>query len=255
VAGGSVVALALVVDPSRSAGTRDYRHGPADVCRELALLAMLSTRWTGQPQRWAAPLAGFMGAGRRRSSRLCAERTRCSMRSGGSGRRSGWRWSLQRSYACAGICTAAADCGSLYPLLTVYALCAVGGCYQTIRESLDRRTYPATGQLVDVGGHRLHLQCVGTGSPTVHPRIRLGETMPIGHGFRLPSHARPGCASTIARVEGGAMTRPVPQDGVAVATYLHTLLDRARVPGPFVLVATRQARSTSGSSPATILSR
>src|SRR3954468_8966469 len=30
----------------------------------------------------------------------------------------------------------------VYPLLAAYALCAVGGGYQTIRESRDRRAYP-----------------------------------------------------------------------------------------------------------------
>ena len=44
---------------------------------------------------------------------------------------------------------------------------AVGGGYETVRESLDARAYPPPGQLIDVGGHRLHLYCTGSGSPTV----------------------------------------------------------------------------------------
>ena len=55
----------------------------------------------------------------------------------------------------------------LYPVLAVLAIAAVGGGYETVRESLDARAYPPPGQLVDVGGHRLHLHCTGTGSPTV----------------------------------------------------------------------------------------
>ena len=35
------------------------------------------------------------------------------------------------------------------------------------RAAADARAYPAPGELIDVGGHRLHLYCVGTGSPTV----------------------------------------------------------------------------------------
>ena len=58
----------------------------------------------------------------------------------------------------------------------------------------------------------------------------------IGDGFRRPSQPTRGCASTIARAEAGAIRYPLPQDGVAVATDLHILLDRAHVPGPFVLV-------------------
>ena len=43
----------------------------------------------------------------------------------------------------------------------------VGAAYQAVATELDRRAYPPTGQLIDVGGYRLHLQCVGQGSPTV----------------------------------------------------------------------------------------
>ena len=55
----------------------------------------------------------------------------------------------------------------VYPVVAVFAIAAVGGGYQTVREALDARIYPPPGQLVDVGGHRLHLHCTGSGSPTV----------------------------------------------------------------------------------------
>ena len=56
---------------------------------------------------------------------------------------------------------------ALSPVLAVLMVAAVGGGYETVRESLDARIYPIPGQLVDVGGHRMHLHCTGTGSPTV----------------------------------------------------------------------------------------
>ena len=46
-------------------------------------------------------------------------------------------------------------------------LSAIGGGYETVRESIDAAAYPMPGQLIDVGGHRLHLNCTGSGSPTV----------------------------------------------------------------------------------------
>ena len=64
----------------------------------------------------------------------------------------------------------------VYPLLGVYALCAFGGGYQTIRESIDRRMHVVPGQLIDVGGHRLHLNCIGSGTPAVILESGLGET-------------------------------------------------------------------------------
>jgi hypothetical protein len=55
----------------------------------------------------------------------------------------------------------------LYLVLAALGIAAVGGGYETVRESLDARAYPMPGQLVDVGGHRLHLHCTGSGTPTV----------------------------------------------------------------------------------------
>ena len=49
----------------------------------------------------------------------------------------------------------------------VFILAGAGFVYQTIATEQDKAAYPPPGQLVDVGGHRLHIQCVGAGSPTV----------------------------------------------------------------------------------------
>jgi hypothetical protein len=38
----------------------------------------------------------------------------------------------------------------------------------------DARRDPPSGQLVDVGGHRLHVYCVGQGGPTVVLDAGLG---------------------------------------------------------------------------------
>src|SRR5918912_2928330 len=54
---------------------------------------------------------------------------------------------------------------ALFGLLVVLGL--IGAGYEAIAAAGDARRYPAPGQLVDVGGYRLHIQCVATGSPTV----------------------------------------------------------------------------------------
>ena len=46
-------------------------------------------------------------------------------------------------------------------------LVIVGAAYQFVGMVLDRMHYPPPGRMVDVGGHRLHLYCIGKGSPTV----------------------------------------------------------------------------------------
>jgi pimeloyl-ACP methyl ester carboxylesterase len=124
----------------------------------------------------------------------------------------------------------------VYPLLGVYALCAVGGGYQTLRESLDRRTNPAPGQLIDVGGHRLHLNCAGSGTPAVILESGLGEGSAYW-GWISTAVARDTKVCVYDRAgRGWSEPASVPQDGFAVARDLHVLLERAHVQGPFVLV-------------------
>lgn len=52
--------------------------------------------------------------------------------------------------------------------LSISAILLLTGIfYQTVSETLDRRRYPPQGELVDIGGFRLHLNCIGQGTPTV----------------------------------------------------------------------------------------
>jgi pimeloyl-ACP methyl ester carboxylesterase len=88
------------------------------------------------------------------------------------------------------------------------------------------------GQLIDVGGHRLHLNCTGTGSPTVVLEPGGGE-MSSNLGWITPGIARVCVYDRAGR--GWSDSAETPQDGVQIATDLHTLLHRGHVPGPYVL--------------------
>jgi pimeloyl-ACP methyl ester carboxylesterase len=124
----------------------------------------------------------------------------------------------------------------VYPLLAMYALSAIGGSYQTLRESVDRGLNVAPGRLFDVGGHRLHLHCVGSGTPTVILESGLGETEAYW-GWIAPAVARDTQVCMYDRAgRGWSDPAPAAQDGLAVASDLHRLLDLARIPGPVVLV-------------------
>lgn len=46
-------------------------------------------------------------------------------------------------------------------------LLLVGYIYELMAETADTKAYSPFGQMVDVGGYRLHLNCIGTGSPIV----------------------------------------------------------------------------------------
>ena len=63
---------------------------------------------------------------------------------------------------------------SLILFALVCVLVTTGAVYQAVMTEVDRRALPAPGQLVDVGGYRLHLRCLGSGSPTVILESALG---------------------------------------------------------------------------------
>jgi hypothetical protein len=46
-------------------------------------------------------------------------------------------------------------------------LVLAGLIFQAIGSARDARRFPPPGQLVNVGGHRLHIYCMGEGTPAV----------------------------------------------------------------------------------------
>jgi pimeloyl-ACP methyl ester carboxylesterase len=84
-----------------------------------------------------------------------------------------------------------------------------------------------SGELVDVGGHRLHISCTGTGSPTVVLEGGLGEPSTMMAGWIAPSVATTTRVCVYDRA-GRGWSEPAPdsQDGLAVVADLHTLLER-----------------------------
>jgi pimeloyl-ACP methyl ester carboxylesterase len=197
-----------------------------------ALLAVLSVRFSTQPQRWAAaPAVFFAVAGL--VSLLGSEAVRDVF---------GWVWPPAllalvvwmiirvrrqvRSRAARWL---------LYPVLAALMVAAVGGGYETVRESLDARTYPMPGQLVDVGGHRMHLHCTGTGSPTVVLEPGQGGAS-SDSGWVASAVARDSTVCVYDRAgRGWSDGANGPQNAAQIAADLHTLLERAQVPGPYVL--------------------
>jgi hypothetical protein len=57
---------------------------------------------------------------------------------------------------------------TLAALVGLIVVLGLGGAvYESAAEAADVRAYPPPGQMVDVGGYRLHINCTGAGSPTV----------------------------------------------------------------------------------------
>jgi pimeloyl-ACP methyl ester carboxylesterase len=126
----------------------------------------------------------------------------------------------------------------LWLTVGILSLAALGAGYQMIATAMDRRALPAPGQMIDVGGYRLHLYCVGEntdGRPTVILESGLGATS-SSWGWIQPSVAKTTrvCAYDRAGM-GWSDSSPAPRNAQNIAAELHTLLQNAQIPGPYVL--------------------
>jgi pimeloyl-ACP methyl ester carboxylesterase len=230
---GLVVALLLVAAPFIPA--EESRVTGAVLCGFAVgwvLLAVLSVRFTDQPQRWAVAPALLLGLGG-----LVLVVFGSSVQAVLN-----WVWPpVMLALAIWVIVRVHRQLRSrgarwlLYVVVGVLALASIGGGYETVREAMDARAYPAPGRLIDVGGHRLHLSCIGSGSPTVVLEPGAGN-MSSSLGWITPAVARDTRVCVYDRAgRGWSEPADVPQDGVQIATDLHTLLQRGQVPGPYVL--------------------
>lgn len=231
---GLVLALALVALPFAGASENTI-SGVVLLAFAIgwALLALLS-RWTDQPQTWAAVPAGVMAT----CGAVLLAWPHAVMHDW-----IGWVWPLVLLSLVGWMIVrsrralrSAARPWLLYPVFGVLALSGVGGLYEVAQETTDRTDLSMPGQLVDVGGYRLHLNCTGSGSPTVVLLPGAGE-ISATWGWIAPAVARDARVCVYDRAgRGWSEGATSQQDGVALATDLHNLLDRAHERGPFVLV-------------------
>src|SRR5919199_1158755 len=118
----------------------------------------------------------------------------------------------------------------------VVVLGFAGAVYESMAEAADVRAYPPPGQLVDVGGYRLHINCTGEGSPTVVVESGWGDMSAIW-GWVQPEVAKTTRVCTYDRAGmGWSEASPEPRVAREYAKELHTLLANAQEPGPYVLV-------------------
>jgi len=102
----------------------------------------------------------------------------------------------------------------------------------------NRPTQPPPGRLVDIGGRSLHIRCVGpaTGGPTVILSAGAGDYSNRWTAVQdlLVPRIR-SCAYDSAGL-GWSEPGPTPRTLQQEVFELHALLEKAKVPGPFVLV-------------------
>jgi pimeloyl-ACP methyl ester carboxylesterase len=122
-------------------------------------------------------------------------------------------------------------------LLGGVAVLAGAGCaYQMIAEVRDKRKTPPLGRLVAVNGHRLHIHCTGVGNPSVI--LDAGLSCSLLDWSRVqPAIARVTHVCAYDRAGyGWSDAGPRPRTSQHLVNELHTLLKRAGIAGPYILV-------------------
>ena len=121
-------------------------------------------------------------------------------------------------------------------LALILGLILTGAIYESAAETADAQAFPPPGQMVDVGGYRLHLNCTGSGSPTVVIDTGWGGAS-AGWGWVQPEVAKTTRICTYDRAGmGWSEVSSQPRTAREFAKELHTLLAKANEPGPYVLV-------------------
>src|SRR5215211_4310797 len=121
-------------------------------------------------------------------------------------------------------------------VVTLLVLAVAGAIYQAIATERAERAYPPPGEMVDVRGYSLHINCAGQGSPTVVLDAGSGGfsaqwvrvQREVSGTTRVCSYDRAGM--------GWSEMGPEPRDAKQISSELHTLLKGANIEGPYVLV-------------------
>ena len=115
----------------------------------------------------------------------------------------------------------------------------VGILYEWVARSRAASSHPVPGRLVDIGGRALHLDCRGSGSPTVVFEAGLDANGSLAWSAVHDSVAATTRACAYDRA-GIMWSAPAPEgearDAQAVAADLGRLLDASGEPGPYVVV-------------------
>ncbi|HEY6876879.1 MAG TPA: alpha/beta hydrolase, partial [Polyangiales bacterium] len=128
--------------------------------------------------------------------------------------------------------------GTASVLITLTLLMALTGMlYETVARRYAALSIRAPGQLIDLGGRRIHLDCRGRGSPTVVLESGLDALgslawtrvhEPLARTTRVCTYDRAGFLWSDAQHHR--------RDAIAIALELRAVLTRAKESGPYLVV-------------------
>jgi len=230
---GAVLAIGLVLLVARG-GSEPLVTGSMLLAFGLgwALMGYLADRFGGQPQRWMyVPASALLVTG----LVLVIVQPGASLMD-----LAGWAWPV--GLAAVAVWTFVEMRRQLRGrgrwlvggLIAVLLLIAVAGALTTVGTALASRA-TGSGQLVDLGGRRLYLECSGSGGPAVILQAGLGGSAAAWERI-APAVAQSTTVCAYDRAGHNRSDEAGPQDGAAVAKDLHELLAKAGIQGPYVIV-------------------
>jgi pimeloyl-ACP methyl ester carboxylesterase len=214
-----------------------------------SMLAFLTSRLTSSPQRWAYGPAAFLGASGAGLLALAPGDEALAA--------AAWVWppALLVLVAWSAHRVRSSLPGRsrwlVYPALGMLAVVSLGALAENVAVQREASAMTMPGRLFDVGGHRLHLHCTGTGSPTVVLESGLGGRSPLWGRISAATAGTTRICSYDRAGTGWSDSARGPRDSIAVAADLHRLLAVAGERGPYVLAA----HSTGGVYALTYASR
>ena len=119
-------------------------------------------------------------------------------------------------------------------LMGLPSLAMAGIIFQLATTKRDQRKLDrAPGEMVSVGNHKLHIRCMGEGSPTVILESGAPATSIEWSAWVQPEVAKATrvCAYDRAGL-GWSEAGPTPRDAEQITSELHALLENAGIEGP-----------------------
>lgn len=113
---------------------------------------------------------------------------------------------------------------------------ATGALYHYTRTQYEKYQYPPIGKMIDVGGHKLHINDMGSGGPTVILDAGIGCNS-LDWALVQPEIAKFTRVCSIDRAGSAwSETSPKPRTSEVIVDEMHALLKKAHIPGPYILV-------------------
>lgn len=122
-------------------------------------------------------------------------------------------------------------------LMIVIGTAAAGFVYQTIATQRDKRRFPPPGQLVDIGGRRLHLNIMGEDKGALTVILEAGMvSFSSNWAWVQPEVAKVARVVAVDRAGlGWSDPGPKLRDAGQSARELHVALEKLGISGPYVL--------------------